>query len=445
MLSGTQILEVGEVARVTGPARIEVDEGRILLVGSEFSRGSALVVHELRSYSLKALERTRLRVFLGAGGVFEKASLSEEVIDDWINVAEIIMKDVEGGERLRVVIMGPPESGKTTLSAFIVNYLRDRGVKSCLVEGDVGQEDLAMPATVAMTIVERPFIWQRELSFQEFRFVGCISPRNCELGVISALMDLTSSALSRGCRAVVVNTDGWVSGDGVNYKIELIKWVRPTHIVSLNPKLSSLMTLAFRGLVKVLNAKSPVTVRTRSREERQRLRSEAYRRYFINSSVRTVRASEVGLIRVQPFNCEQASMNELLSTHPELISVASSVLRACYNEKELVLLTEGSLNAGLLEALRNEVYAKHSVKLVILRREDLTGCLMGIIGEGFRDVGVGMVEDFKLGEAGDVLIKLRTPYGGPIIALVGSNIRLDEEYREIRRGEWFVGFKRDRS
>lgn len=68
MSAVTYTLKAGEVARVSGPARIEVVNGKILLVGSVYGEKSNLVIHELRSYSLKALAETELKVFLGSGG-----------------------------------------------------------------------------------------------------------------------------------------------------------------------------------------------------------------------------------------------------------------------------------------------------------------------------------------------------------------------------------------
>ncbi|MEM0297074.1 MAG: Clp1/GlmU family protein [Zestosphaera sp.] len=432
----THTLEAGEIARVTGPARVEVMKGRILLVGSEYVGGSAMVIHGLRSYSIKALEESELRVFLGAGGIFERVSPADEVIDDWVEVADCVWRDVARGDLVKVMVIGPPESGKTTLTAFITNYLRSKGVRCCLIEGDVGQEDLAVPTAVAMTVVDRPFIWQRELSFQEFRFVGCASPRGCESRVIAALADLISAASSKGCGAVLVNTDGWVDGrDALTYKLELIRWVKPTHLVVLDERMEGLMDTAFRGLLKVVGAKAPGKVRARSREERRQLRAEAYRKYFANASVRSVRTDGVGLIKIPLFNCGRIPVDVLLSIYPELTVLAPYILRACADDRDLTLLVRGSPNLSLVEGIRNDVYAKYAVKLTLVDRKELTGHLVGIVGEGFRDVGVGVVEDVRFDEGGDATIKLRTPYEGPIIALVGSNIRLDEGFRDARRTE----------
>lgn len=431
----TYTLKAGEVARVSGPARIEVVNGRILLVGSVYGEKSNLVIHELRSYSLKALAETELKVFLGSGGFFSVVDPSTEVVDDWLRVAEVIGGDFTLLKRLKVVVVGPPESGKTTLTAFIANYLRGRGLNCCILEGDVGQEDLAMPATIALAVVNKPFIWQRELSFSEFRFIGCISPRNCGSRIIASVVDLVNQALSKGCDVVVVNTDGWVSGrDGVSYKLELLRWVKPTHLVVLDQGLSDLMSNVFRGAIKVIRARPPTQPRVRSREERQRLRTEAYKRYFISSSVRTLRASEIGLIGVPPLNCAGVPVNKLLETFPELSAIASHIVRACKDDKELILLVDEYPHTGLLDTLRNEVYSKYSARLVISSVEDLKRCLMGVVGENMSEVAVGLVEDVRL-EENDIVIKLRTPYNGPIKSLISGNIRLDEEYREVRKGE----------
>lgn len=431
----THALKTGEVARVSGPARIEVVNGEILLVGNVYGKKSTLVIHELRSYSLKALTEAELKISLGSGGFFSVVDPSTEVIDDWLRAAETIYRDFTSIKKLKVVVVGPPESGKTTLTAFITNYLRSKGLSCCIIEGDVGQEDLAVPATIALAVVDKPFIWQRELSFSDFRFVGCISPRNCSSRIIASLVDLINQALIKGCDAIVVNTDGWVSGrEGISYKLELLRWVKPSHLVILDESLSNLMSNSFRGLIKIIKAKPPTQPRVRSREERQRLRAGAYRKYFMNSSVRTLRISEVGLIGVPSFNCVETPVDRLIEAFPELSSITTHLIKACRDEKELTLLIKGSLHVGLLEALKNEIYTKYLTKLTISTLGDLVRCLVGVVGDSMNDVAVGIIEDVRH-EENDIIIKLRTPYEGLIKGLISSNIKLDEEYREIRRSE----------
>lgn len=93
----------------------------------------------------------------------------------------------------------------------------------------------------------------------------------------------------------------------------------------------------------------------------------------------------------------------------------SHIVRACKDDRELILLVNEYPHTGLLDTLRNEIYSKYSARLVISSVEDMKRCLVGVVGENMSEVAVGLVEDVRL-EENDIIIKLRTPYNGPIKA-----------------------------
>jgi len=423
-------LRAGEILRVTGPARITVVDGEVVLVGAKYTRGKSFVIHELRSYGLKALTDAKLSIVVGSGGSFEYVSSEDEVVDSWLEISDHIAKS--SARPLKVVVIGPVESGKTTLSAFLSNYLSQKGLNTCLVEGDVGQEDLAIPATIALTKITKSFVWQRELSFDDIRFVGCISPQYCRAEVIAGLLDLINANVSR-CEAFIINTDGWVSSEGgLTHKLEIIRWVKPTYVLVLSEFIHKFLKEVLSNSTEVIYVKPPRNVKPRDVNDRRNLRSEAYRRYFSNASIRTLRLGEVGFIKSHVFNTTKLSANELSELIPNMSEVQDFIIYAGISDKCVNILID---DKGLRSVQNLKIVSlgnPPNINVNIVLRSEVKGCLVGILGEGLKDVGAGILEDIFL-ENGVVSLKIRTPYEGLIKALVGSNIKLSEDFKEMGR------------
>lgn len=422
-------LKTGEILRIVGPARVEVLDGSLLAVGAVYRRGESFVVHSLRSYGIKALEDTKIKATLGEGASVEKPSEDEEVIDDWINVAKIIREDPR--KIKKVIIIGPVESGKTTLTAFIANYMMERGSKVCVIEGDVGQEDLAVPGTLSLALPLRKFLWLRELKCERIRFVGCISPSHvqCQLHVLTALRELIEEAENLKCDTIVVNTDGWVSSkQALDFKVSIIRWLRPTHVVTLSNDIYDIMraVLGHNFFTAVLKARAPMKVKERSREERRRLRIEAYRKYFsAGSKTVSLRLGEVGLIGSCVLGGQRISIDEAITLCPSLQPVRDKVLfTSLYGQYLNVVLSDGlhSITCG-----ENE---DHSYIINAVRKDDLSGYLVGVLDEEGKDVALGIIEDVDFNNN---VIKVRTPYSGKISALVVGKIKLSPNYEDTGR------------
>ncbi len=422
-------LKTGEILRIVGPARVEVLDGSLLAVGAIYRRGESFVVHSLRSYGIKALEDTKIKATLGEGASVEEPSEDEEVIDDWINVAKIIREDPR--KIKKVIIIGPVESGKTTLTAFIANYMMERGSKVCVIEGDVGQEDLAVPGTLSLALPLRKFLWLRELKCERIRFVGCISPSHvqCQLHVLTALRELIEEAENLECDTIVVNTDGWVSSkQALDFKVSIIRWLRPTHVVTLSNDIYDIMraVLGHNFFTVVLKARAPMKVKERSREERRRLRIEAYRKYFsAGSKTVSLRLGEVGLIGSCVLGGQRISIDEAITLCPSLQPVRDKVLfTSLYGQYLNVVLSDG------LHSITCGESADHSYIINAVRKDDLSGYLVGVLDEEGKDVALGIIEDVDFNNN---VIKVRTPYSGKISALVVGRIKLSPNYEDTGR------------
>ena len=414
-----------DVIRITGPARIEVKEGRILVAGATYGRGESLIIHKFRSYGIMALEETLINAILGEGAEIAKTSLDEEVIGEWLGLAKGLLADYLKIGGARILVIGPIESGKTSLTAFIANYFLQNGIEPSIIEADIGQEDLAIPGTVAYKKIRKKFLWQRELGFESIRFVGCISPSLCGDKVVTAVIDLINK--EKLMEPLIINTDGWVNTQAaLLHKLELVRWIRPTHIVVTGVDAYKLFQSAL-GNYRVLYAQPSKNKAIRDREIRRQLRRESYIKYFTEGSVRQVDLGAIDLLNSIIFAGKPLNSDELGELLPCFKSEGIRVLYASIY-KEYLNLIVAERDQSLTKCLPPK---ESGFRLRVYTPQDYVGCLVGLVGEDFVDAGVGKILGIRF-LTNSVNISILTPYEGVIRGLIAGKIKLKDDFQEVR-------------
>ncbi|MEM3131570.1 MAG: Clp1/GlmU family protein [Sulfolobales archaeon] len=415
-------LNEGQVLRVFGPAKADVVAGMVLVVGSKYSAGSSFVVHRLRSYGVKALSPAKLRFALGEGSQVEIARESEEVVDEWLKVSEHVLRTCLEKE-CRVLVVGPPESGKSTFTAFLANYLRESRVRVGVVEGDVGQEDILVPTAIALAEVSKPVLWLRELEPILFKFVGCTSPQYCYSESILAIRELVDEGVNLGLKAILVNTDGWVNtASGIEHKLTIIRWIKPDVVVAMDKEVYSYLLKCANSLTNVIYAPRPAVVRVRSKEERRELRTQAYRRYFSKGKVRRVKLESVGILNACALSGLSVSREELLESFKVPDNELEKIVYSTKIGDTLYLISREPLNITL--------DSEGVSRVVVITPKDARGTLVGLLGERMREVGIGVVTELDLSTQE---LAILTPWEGGIRGLIIGKIKLSEDLEEVGR------------
>ncbi len=418
------VIDEGKVVRICGPASVEVVSGEVLVAGAPFKATSRLVINRYRSYGVKALTRSELRVVLGDGGSLDEPQEGEEVIDSWLNISDEVLKH---GRRLRIIILGPPEAGKTSLTAFIVNRLISEGHEVYVVDGDIGQADIAVPCTIGVSKPKEKFLWLRELQPIMLKYVGCNSPQYCPHQFMVAFQEVVQE-LRTAEADLVVNTDGWVYGhNALELKELMIKVLKPTHVVVLDEVLYAYFKNALRcDGVEVLLAPKPKVVRERSKDDRRYLRHHSYMKLF--SDVRRVKlnADGIALIGFCVLNGKQVSPDDLGSyvENYELIRGGITYSSILHNTLNLVF------KKGFRVSPTQIICRSKDLELNTVFEGDEKGLLVGILDRGLRDVSVGVIDEVDYAGRSIYVI---TPWNGAIGGLVTGKIRLNERYEEIGR------------
>ena len=207
----------------------------------------------------------------------------------WEDIIHMVFR---GTAAKSILVLGPTDSGKTTLSTYIINQAIKKGFRPAIIDADIGQGDLAPPSAIGCAVVENQILDLREVNSKYFRFVGSINPTRNErlisLSVQSLLREMDAkNGDFLGVDLVVINTDGYVTGDGLHCKIAIANLVQPDMIICLGENAPEFCQ-QIRS--RLWSEKTPLLLSTKSsqvirpliklRAERGRRRTEQFQRYI---------------------------------------------------------------------------------------------------------------------------------------------------------------------
>ena len=261
----------GVIYRIRGPARVRVREGSFYALGRTYGQGDQLVVMKDRVVALDAVEECEVEAAFGEGGVIEEAR-EGECVREWRTLAERLV-----GAGGRIVVVGECDSGKSTFCTYLVNTAVRAGLRTYLIDADVGQTDVGYPGTISLSRVEREVSRLGELEPARIFFVGSNSPMGLEQYVMVGVLRLLEEA--EGADVVVINTDGWVEGARArSYKAALVEAVRPRAVVIMRGSGAAgyLASYLANFDVEVCEAPTPREVATKDRRVRRLHRELSY-------------------------------------------------------------------------------------------------------------------------------------------------------------------------
>ncbi|MEB2836526.1 MAG: Clp1/GlmU family protein [Desulfurococcales archaeon] len=272
---------------VVGPAGLEMVSGEAEALGVSVGEGQRLVV---------PLGRRVPVLFRGArvlvsGGRVERGSL-----DVYRRLEEAARKVAGLGGR--ILLVGPTDSGKSTLAAWAVNLL---GGKARLLTVDVGQNEYYAPAFEALLPGGALLPGLAAGGSLSTCFVGSFTPSRSHGRYIACASRL--SRLAPG--DVVVDTDGWVARpEGFASKVSLAEAVGADYVVTLGlPRDYGDSLARAAGAAHVLSL-GDLGVRRKDREERRVHRERLLAARLVGSRPRPIRAVETVLVGSPVFNCE---------------------------------------------------------------------------------------------------------------------------------------------
>lgn len=230
-----------EVAQ-DGAATIKLISGSAELFGVELA--------EHRVYTLSPGRKIAIYSWYGAevlvGGHVAACYLSSEThMPLYANLHQRLEARREearktGAQGPRVIIVGPTDSGKSTLSRILCAYACRVGRAPTFVDVDLGQGELSVPGTLAASPLDRACLSVEESSGYTGTvplvfYFGHPSPHETTAVYRNYLSRLAGAvnrrmAMAGGpegelarCSGLVINTMGWIEGGGYDLLVETIR------------------------------------------------------------------------------------------------------------------------------------------------------------------------------------------------------------------------------
>ncbi|CAM8900597.1 unnamed protein product [Rhodiola kirilowii] len=214
------------------------------------------------------------------------------VLDARRNRAKAAPPDSDDSKGPRVIVVGPTDSGKSTLTKMLLSWAAKQGWKPTYVDLDIGQGSITIPGCIAATPVEMPIdpVEGVPMDMPLVYFYGHATPSvNVELYKVlvkelAQVVDkqLAGNAESRAA-GIVINTMGWIEGIGYELLLQAIDAFNANVVFVLGQeKLWSMLRDVAKNKpgVDVVKLQKSGGVVNRTAKVRQKSRGYKIREYF---------------------------------------------------------------------------------------------------------------------------------------------------------------------
>ena len=233
------------------------------------------------------------------------------VNQDWQKLANRIVKPQQ-----IVLVIGATDAGKSTFCRFLIDAALTRGLKTALVDADVGQSQIGPPTTIGLkTFATDTGPVQFDGSADQLYFVGDLSPRARHLETLTGTRLMVDRARETDTDFTVVDTTGYIQDpQAVLLKQHKIELIRPNHLIGIG-RLTELeqITACYnqQAWIDVHYLRPHRSVRSKSSNARSRYRKARFDAYFSESCVRQIPFEQIRGGRTPFFIGRPANEKEL--------------------------------------------------------------------------------------------------------------------------------------
>ncbi|KAF8691525.1 hypothetical protein HU200_040672 [Digitaria exilis] len=200
--------------------------------------------------------------------------------------------DLEASQGPRVIVVGPTDSGKSTLCKMLLSWAAKLGWKPTYVDLDIGQGSITIPGCISATPIEKPIdiVDGIPLEMPLVYFYGHPNP-SINADVYKVLMKELAKTLERQfsgnaesrAAGMVINTMGWVEGLGYELLLNAIETFKANVVLVLGQeKLWKILKDAVQSKprIDVVKLQKSEGVVLRNSKYRQKSRGFRIKEYF---------------------------------------------------------------------------------------------------------------------------------------------------------------------
>ncbi|MCL5949019.1 MAG: hypothetical protein M1490_00900 [Candidatus Bathyarchaeota archaeon] len=283
-------IESNKTMLVDGPASARLVSGKAEVLGCPMKESQRVLVREGKRLPFFIVEKAVFDVSLGANsGIAE--TVGNTVPSSWNKPLEAVLTLQK--HPVVIMILGAADCGKSSLCTYLLNKLIDGKCKVAVLDGDVGQSDIGPSATVGYALTSKRIPELYDLKLKNAYFVGVTSPIMAIAKVIEGLVAMKAEILQQQVDFVLVNTDGWISGEvAVRYKTALIDALKPDVIVGVQMQDELEPLIASLG-APVVVVEPSFALNQRTAEKRKILREMTYARYLKHAKLQCYPKSQM--------------------------------------------------------------------------------------------------------------------------------------------------------
>lgn len=230
----TKIQEIAlskdEVLLVGGPAAIKVLEGEVEVLGWRPAHDKVIVIRKSKIIPVETYSSAKIGL-LTQSGIIMKVGKDKAGTSLWReHFSNIDLKQFK-----KILIIGDTDSGKTTISTFLVNCYISHVGSVAVLDSDVGQNDLVPPGYVGLSTIKHPVVDLRDVAPQYLKYYGDTRPSTHPDRLNEIICELSKLVDTH----LIINTDGYVRDEGLKIKKKLIEKMKPDLIISLGVRIDN--------------------------------------------------------------------------------------------------------------------------------------------------------------------------------------------------------------
>ena len=268
-MHATRCKNFNQVHLVKGPAEVTL-KGSCQVLGKDISNRK-VSVSEGKILPFEIYYGCKIDINFGKGGKIWVADYSEAGTRIWRGIIQKVFFEKKVPKLL--LIIGESDTGKSTLTTYILNVAIKNGYRSAIVDADIGQGDLGPPNSIGSAVVTDQITDLREINAQFFEFIGNTSPLGFEDIIIRAIKN-SLKKISASYDLCIINTDGYILSRGLDYKIKMARELQPDLVVCLGERSYDLFDKfksRFTSSVVLCGRSSSETIKSRIERNKRRL------------------------------------------------------------------------------------------------------------------------------------------------------------------------------
>jgi len=276
---------------IKGPVLLEI-KGECNILGVKF-RNESFGWESSRIIPIEKNNNSTLSIIKGRSWNYHRFDTISHHKRIGISIWKDLVRNILKQEKKRIIIIGSTNSGKSTLSLYLANEFLNHGLKPLLIDADIGQGDLAPPTCMGAAVMSSQEIDLWKVKTHCTNFIGGIQPVRYESKVILTIRQQLNISVEHDLS--IINTDGYIKGNGQIYKINLLKKIQPDCIVYLgDATLDRNLWEIFSHIPKNLKmnfiyGRKQAAVNNRSILERYTKRIETFTKFLPKDNELTVR------------------------------------------------------------------------------------------------------------------------------------------------------------